>query len=217
MTLLLLGEILFIAAIHCLAAGWRSFSFLQTALCFSSCWTINELYLSTGSTEAKTEPFLLTVSSNQGFDALASPLAEPVHHEEQKREDEEGRDATDDESHPAGHGVKKTVSIWQIKQEIRIQPATFTITNLLVFLAWVQASKLAAFFWIFPEVLTTLRTLAQRCHAHLWLAVMTRAAQTRVVPLWCEVVALVHHVVLYVDASLPCRKETWHQQRVEDW
>lgn len=173
--------------------------------------------MSTGSTEAKTEPFLLTVSSNQGFDALASPLAEPVHHEEQKREDEEGRDATDDESHPAGHGVKKTVSIWQIKQEIRIQPATFTITNLLVFLAWVQASKLAALFWIFPEVLTTLRTLAQRCHAHLWLAVMTRAAQTRVVPLWCEVVALVHHVVLYVDASLSCRKETWRQQRVEDW
>lgn len=54
---------------------------------------------------------LLTVSSDQGFDALAPPLAESVHHKEQQREDEEGRDAADDESHPAGHGVKKTVSI----------------------------------------------------------------------------------------------------------
>lgn len=54
---------------------------------------------------------LLTVSSDEGFDALAPPLAESVHHEEQQREDEEGRDAADDESHPAGHGVKKAVSI----------------------------------------------------------------------------------------------------------
>lgn len=173
--------------------------------------------MSTGSTETKTGPFLLTVSSNQGFDALAPPLAESVHHKEQQREDEEGRDAADDESHPAGHGVKKTVSIWQRKHEIRKQPASFTITNLLAFLTWVQAGKLAALFWIFPKVLTTLWTLAQRRHAHLWLAVMTRAAQTRVVPLWCEVVALVYHVVLYVDASLPCRKETWRQRRVEDY
>lgn len=33
---------------------------------------------------------LLTVSSDQGFDALTPPLAESVHHEEQQREDEEG-------------------------------------------------------------------------------------------------------------------------------
>lgn len=66
-----------------------------------------------------TEAFLLTVSPDQGFDALAPPLAEPVHHKEQQREDEEGRDAADDESHPAGHGVKKTVSIWRTKQEIK--------------------------------------------------------------------------------------------------
>ncbi len=54
---------------------------------------------------------MLTVSSNQSFDAFAPPLTESVHHEEQQREDEEGRDTTDDESHPAGHRVKQTVSI----------------------------------------------------------------------------------------------------------
>lgn len=32
----------------------------------------------------------LTVSSNEGFDAFTSPLTQPVHHEEQQREDEEG-------------------------------------------------------------------------------------------------------------------------------
>lgn len=54
---------------------------------------------------------MLTVSSNQSFDAFASALAESVHHEEQQREDEEGGDAADDQSHPAGHRVKQTVSI----------------------------------------------------------------------------------------------------------
>lgn len=34
---------------------------------------------------------------------------------------------------------------------------------------------------------------------------MTGTAQTRVVPLWCEVVALIYDVVLYVHASLSCR------------
>lgn len=153
---------------------------------------------------------MLTVSSNQGFDALAPPLAEPVHHEEQQREDEEGRDAADDESHPAGHGVEKAVSIWQIKNQMRTQPqpASLTITDAVcLFVTWVQAGKLAALFGIFPKVLTSLGALAQRRHAHLRLAVVTRAAQTRVVPLGCEVVALVHHVVLNVHARLSCREE----------
>lgn len=71
---------------------------------------------------------------------------------------------------------------------------------------WVQAGELAALFGVFTEVLTPLRTLAQRCHAHLRLAVMTGAAQARVVPLRREVVALVYHVVLYVHAGLPCQR-----------
>lgn len=74
-------------------------------------------------------------------------------------------------------------------------------------LTCVQARKLAALFGIFAEVLAALRALAQRRHAHLRLAVVTRAAQAGVVPLRREVVALVDHVVLYVDAGLPCRGE----------
>lgn len=53
----------------------------------------------------------LTVPSDQSFDALASALPESVHHEEQQGEDEEGRDAADDEPHPAGHRVKQAVSV----------------------------------------------------------------------------------------------------------
>lgn len=53
----------------------------------------------------------LTVSSDQSLDALTSPLTESVHHEEQQREDEEGRDAANDQPHSAGHRVKQTVSI----------------------------------------------------------------------------------------------------------
>lgn len=69
---------------------------------------------------------------------------------------------------------------------------------------WVQAGELAALFGILSEVLAALRTLTQRGHTHLRLAVMTRAAQTRVVPLRCEVVALVYNVVFYIHACLPC-------------
>lgn len=57
------------------------------------------------------EELRLTVSSNQSFDALTSALPESVHHEEQQREDEEGRDAADDEPHAAGHRVKQAVSV----------------------------------------------------------------------------------------------------------
>lgn len=53
---------------------------------------------------------LLTVSSNECFDALASSLPEPVHHEQQQREDEEGRDTADDQTHPTGHGVKQVAA-----------------------------------------------------------------------------------------------------------
>lgn len=69
---------------------------------------------------------------------------------------------------------------------------------------WVQAGELAALLGVLAEVLAALRPLAQRRHAHLRLAVVTRAAQTRVVALRREVVALVHHVVLDVHARLPC-------------
>lgn len=57
----------------------------------------------------------LTVSSDQSLDALTSPLTQSVHHEEQQREDEEGRDAANDQPHSAGHRVKQTVSIWRNK------------------------------------------------------------------------------------------------------
>lgn len=57
------------------------------------------------------QALMLTVSSNQCFYAFTSPLAEPVHHKQQQREDEEGWDTTDDQPHPTGHGVKQTVSI----------------------------------------------------------------------------------------------------------
>lgn len=61
---------------------------------------------------------VLTVSSNQSLDALASPLPESVHHEEQQREDEEGRDAADDQPHPAGHRVEQTVPICRKGQKL---------------------------------------------------------------------------------------------------
>lgn len=73
---------------------------------------------------------------------------------------------------------------------------------------WIQAGELAALFGIFPEVLAALRPLAQRRHAHLGLAVVTRAAQARVVSFRGEVVALVHDVVFDVHAGLPCEHET---------
>lgn len=53
----------------------------------------------------------LTVSSNEGFDAFPPALSQSVHHEEQQREDEEGRDAAHDEPHPAGHRVKQTATV----------------------------------------------------------------------------------------------------------
>lgn len=67
---------------------------------------------------------------------------------------------------------------------------------------WVQAGELAALLGVLAEVLAALRTLAQRRHAHLGLAIVARAAQARVVPFRGEVVALVHHVVLDVHARL---------------
>lgn len=45
----------------------------------------------------------LTVCSNQGLDALPAPLAQPVDHEEQQREDEERGDTADDQAHPTSH------------------------------------------------------------------------------------------------------------------
>lgn len=55
-------------------------------------------------------------------------------------------------------------------------------------------------------MLATLRTFTQRGHTHLRLAVMARAAQTGVVPFGREIIALVHHVVFDVNASLSCRE-----------
>ena len=55
----------------------------------------------------------LTVASDQGLDALASSLSQPVDHEEQQREDEEGGNAADDQTHSTGHGVKEAVPIWE--------------------------------------------------------------------------------------------------------
>lgn len=69
---------------------------------------------------------------------------------------------------------------------------------------WAQAGELAALLGILSEVLAALRTLTQRGHTHLGLAVVTRAAQTRVVPLRREVVALVYNIVFYVHTRLPC-------------
>lgn len=69
---------------------------------------------------------------------------------------------------------------------------------------WVEAGELAALFGILAEVLAALRTLTQRSHTHLRLSVMTRAAQTRVVPFRGEVVALVNDVVFYIHTRLPC-------------
>ena len=68
---------------------------------------------------------------------------------------------------------------------------------------WVQAGELAALFGVLAEVLAALRTLTQRRHTHLRLSVMTRAAQTRVVPFRGEVISLVYHVVFYIHACLP--------------
>lgn len=84
----------------------------------------------------------------------------------------------------------------------------------MVAATWVQTGELATLFGILAEVLAALRTLAQRRHAHLWLAVVTRAAQTRVVPLWREVVALVHNVIFYIHTSLPCEEERNRQDQV---
>lgn len=55
----------------------------------------------------------LTVASDEGLDALSSPLSQSVHHEEQQREDQEGRDAADDETHAAGHRVEQTTAIYK--------------------------------------------------------------------------------------------------------
>lgn len=48
-----------------------------------------------------------TVASDQGLNALASSLPQSVDHEEQQREDEEGRNAADDQTHSTGHGVEE--------------------------------------------------------------------------------------------------------------
>lgn len=69
---------------------------------------------------------------------------------------------------------------------------------------WVQAGELAALFGVLAEVLAALRALTQRGHTHLRFAVMTRAAQTRVVPFGGEVVTLVYNIVFYVHACLSC-------------
>lgn len=55
----------------------------------------------------------LTVCSNQGLDALPAPLAQPVDHEKQQREDEEGGDTADDQAHPTSHGVKQAATIYE--------------------------------------------------------------------------------------------------------
>lgn len=56
-------------------------------------------------------PAALTVCSNQGLDALPAPLAQSVDHEKQQGQDEEGGDATNDQTHPTGHGVEQAVPI----------------------------------------------------------------------------------------------------------
>lgn len=70
------------------------------------------------------------------------------------------------------------------------------------FSTYIQAGELAALFGVLTKVVTVLRSVAKRGDAHLRLAVVTRAAQAGVVPLGGEVVAFVHHVVLYVHAGL---------------
>lgn len=67
----------------------------------------------------------------------------------------------------------------------------------------VQAGEFAAFFGILTEVLATLWSLTQCSHTHLRLAIMTRAAQTRIVPLRGEVVTLIHNIVFYIHTRLP--------------
>lgn len=69
---------------------------------------------------------------------------------------------------------------------------------------WVQAGELAALLGVLAEVLAALRPITQCSHTHLWLAVVTCAAQARVFPLRREVVPLSHHLVLYVHTCLPC-------------
>lgn len=68
----------------------------------------------------------------------------------------------------------------------------------------IQAGELAALFGILLKASAALRPLTQRRHTHLRLAVMTRAAQTRVVPLRGEVVALIYYIVFYIYTCLPC-------------
>lgn len=65
-------------------------------------------------------------------------------------------------------------------------------------------------------MIAALRSLTQRRHTHLWLAVMTCAAQTRVVSLRGEVVALVYDIVFYVNACLPCGGEEKTQHQLND-
>lgn len=59
----------------------------------------------------------LTVCSNQGLDAFSAPLAQPVDHEKQQREDEEGGDTADDQAHPTRHGVKQAAAIYEGEEE----------------------------------------------------------------------------------------------------
>lgn len=74
--------------------------------------TLFNVFLLQDKTKRRREEKLwLTVSSDQSFNALASALPESVHHEEQQREDEKGRDAADNEPHAAGHRVKQAVSV----------------------------------------------------------------------------------------------------------
>lgn len=82
---------------------------------------------------------------------------------------------------------------------------------------WIEAGELAALFGILAEVLAALWPLTQRGDAHLRLAVMTRAAETRVVSFGGEVVALVYDIVFYIHTRLPCGTEnikinTWPQR-----
>lgn len=121
---------------------------------------------------------MVQVSSNQRLYALSPPLAQPVHHEEQQGEDEEGGDAAHDQAHSTGHGVKQAVAIW------------------------VQAGEFAALLGVLAVLLAALGPLTQGSHAHLGLPVVTRAAQTGIVPFGSEVVAFIHNVVFDINTSL---------------
>lgn len=79
---------------------------------------------------------------------------------------------------------------------------TFRV-RVYVLVTRIVASELAALFRVLCEVCTTLRPLAQCCHTHLCLAVVTRAAQTRVVTLGREVQTLADHVIADIHTCLP--------------